>query len=62
MVGNGGERDQLGSRDVAGAVLVGLAHVDHEGTLGDTLGEGGDFDLGNRHGAEANRRRSPRGD
>ncbi len=54
VVGDRGERDQLGPGHVAGGVLVGLAHVDHEGAVGDTFGEGGDLDLGDRHDAEAN--------
>ena len=42
-----------GARDVAGGVLVGLAHVDQPGARCQALGELVDVDLGHGHGANA---------
>ena len=42
---HGGQRDQQSPWNVSGAILVFLAHVDHESALGDTFGEGGHLDL-----------------
>ena len=51
VVGDGGERDQLSAPGTWPAlVLVGLADVDHQRTLGDAFGERGDLDLRDRHG------------
>ena len=51
MAGDRAERDQLGARDVAADVLVGLTDVDDGRTRREAVRELVDLDLRKRHGA-----------